>query len=404
MTAHALPRDDRRARALWSRVAEPGDPRLPWLLGLTDRPGGDAVETTREPDPVGGLQRLARTTDRRHQGLRDRLAVADVEADLGAGEACGARVVVPGDDEWPASLADLGVRAPVCLWVRGPVDLAPALSRSVSVVGSRAASDYGRHVTDELALGLAQRGFTIVSGAAFGVDAVAHRAALSVEAPTVAVLASGVDRPYPASHAGLIAEIARSGAVVTEMAPGSVPARHRFLQRNRLIAALTNGTVVVEAGLRSGALSTANRAVELCRPVGAVPGPVTSAGSAGCHELVRERGAVLVTDAAEVAELCGDYGRDLAPTRRAPEQTEDHLLPQDRLLLSALPYRTPVPLTQVAVTAGLSVAQARASWGRLQLEGLVEQVDGLARLGPAARAARRGRGARPVAGGETDTR
>ena len=155
------------------------------------------------------------------------------------------------------------------------------VDRSVAIVGSRASTAYGEHVAGELGHQLAERGWTVVSGGAFGIDAAAHRGALAAEAPTVAVLACGVDRPYPAAHGALLHRIAETGLLVSEWPPGAAPHRHRFLVRNRLIAALTRGTVVVEAAARSGAQATARRARKLGRQVLVVPGPVTSAMSVG---------------------------------------------------------------------------------------------------------------------------
>jgi DNA processing protein len=287
--------------------------------------------------------------------------------------ALGARVVVPGDDEWPSAVDDAN-RPPLCLWVRGPAHLEGECRRSVALVGARSATGYGVHVARELGAGLAERGFAVVSGAAYGIDAAAHEGALAVGGTTVAVLACGIDRPYPAGHAGLIGRIAETGAVVSEVPPGSAPTRWRFLSRNRLIAALTQGTVVVEAGLRSGSRNTARHARDLRRHVAAVPGPVTSAVSAGCHELVRA-GAALVTDAAEVAELVGRMG-ELAPVRQAAADPADGLEPVQRRVLDAVPHRGGVDVQALAARTGCTQAQVRAALAVLGLEGLTVQRDG----------------------------
>lgn len=369
-----LPTEERAARAVWSRICEPCDERVVPLLRA-------------HPSRVSALQVLATCPDPRLEVPRERLMQMDGDQDREVAERVGARVLIPGDEEWPDGLDDLGEGAvPHCLWVRGPLHLADSLRRSVAVVGSRAATDYGRRVAAEISGGMVDRGFTVLSGAAFGIDAAAHRAALAQEGATVAVLACGVDRPYPAAHERLLAIMADQGAVVSELPPGCVPHRHRFLLRNRLIAALTRGTVVVEAGLRSGALSTARRAADLGRPLGAVPGPVSSAASAGCHQLVRDALGVLVTDAAEVAELVGDIGADLAPERRGPVLDRDRLPAVDQRLLTAMPYRDAQSLATVARTAALSLAEARAAWTRLEQAGYVESVGGLRRLSARARA------------------
>ena len=230
-------------------------------------------------------------------------------ADLRRAERCGARLVTPEDDEWPAlplhalvlataaepedpkhqSARTVAPVPPLALWVRGPGRLDELADRSVAIVGSRASTAYGEHVAGEFGYQLAERGWTVVSGGAYGIDAAAHRGALAAEGPTIAVLACGVDRPYPAGNGALLHRIAESGLVVSEWPPGAAPHQHRFLVRNRLIAGLTRGTVVVEAAARSGAVATANRARKLGKQVMVVPGPVTSAMSVGCHELLREQ-------------------------------------------------------------------------------------------------------------------
>ena len=188
-------------------------------------------------------------------------------------ERAGIRLLCPGDPGWPGQLAVLGDACPWALWVRGTADLRFACLRSVSIVGTRAATAYGRHVCAELAAALAERGWAVVSGGAFGIDGWAHRGALSAEGSTIAVLASGVDDPYPRGHHELFQAVTGHGALVSEQPPGRSPTRPGFLVRNRLIAALSRGTVVVEAALRSGALNTARHARDLNRPLMAVPGP-----------------------------------------------------------------------------------------------------------------------------------
>ena len=363
---------DRFARAAWSRVAEPGD--------------AVAARLIRTHGPAGALQLAASGVDLAAQRFLPRIEVLDVERDLEVGARFAARVVCPGDPEWPHGLDDLGA-PPFCLWVRGPADLAAACQRSVAVVGARSATAYGEMVATEMAAGLGERRFTIISGAAFGIDAAAHRGALATEATTIAVLAGGVERPYPSSHAALIARIVEVGAVVSEVAPGSAPTKPRFLQRNRMIATMSRGTVVIEAGLRSGSLNTARTAAEHGRVVVAVPGPVTSMMSAGCHEAIRSGMAQLVTDAAEAAEAVGDYGADLAPVRRGPTVAGDELDELEARVLAALPVRKGVPVSRLAVSSGLSVAEVRSLLGRLDLSALAERNGEGWRQGPAVRKA-----------------
>jgi DNA protecting protein DprA len=244
------------------------------------------------------------------------LALAPRRA-LDAADRIGCRLLVPGDPGWPTVLDDLDATAPLCLWVRGPADLHALSARSVALVGARAATPYGEHVAADLAAGIAEAGGLVVSGGAYGIDVAAHRGALSAGGITVALLAGGVDRTYPAGNRDLLESLAREhGAVVAECPPGTAPVRSRFLLRNRLIAALAGATVVVEAAWRSGALSTAAHAGALLRPLGAVPGPVTSMASVGCHRPLRDGAAVCVTSTADVLELIGPPG-GAVPERRA---------------------------------------------------------------------------------------
>ncbi|PRY18596.1 DNA-processing protein DprA [Kineococcus rhizosphaerae] len=368
--------DDRLARAAWSRLAEPGDTAATRLVAEVGAPLAlEAVVTGRGPER-----------------WRTRLADLDPASDVAAVRAAGGRVLVPGDDEWPTGLGDLDVDAggdgplgaPFCLWVRGPVHVADVCARSAALVGSRAATGYGRHVAAELAAGVADRGFAVVSGGAFGIDAAAHRAALAVEGVSVAVLACGVDRSYPAGNAALLAELARTGALVSEVPPGTTPTRWRFLERNRLIAALTRGTVVVEAAWRSGALSTADRAERLLRPVGAVPGPVTSAASAGCHRLLRERGAVCVTSAEEVVELVGELDGRALPVPVVQTRPFDGLDRDELRVAECLPRRGACGLDRLARDAGLAAGTVQAVLGRLELSGHAVRHDGGWRRGTVA--------------------
>jgi len=235
----------------------------------------------------------------------------------------GIRLICPGDPEWPEQLADLGHDQPYALWLRGTADLRFNCLRSVAVVGSRAATAYGSYVAAELASSVAARGWAVVSGGAFGVDASAHRGALGADGVTVAVLACGVDVPYPVGHTELFEAVAAQGVIVSEWPPGRTVSRLRFLVRNRVIAALATGTLVVEAGERSGAVNTARHARDLGRRLMAVPGPVTSDQSAGCHRIIREWQGTLVTTAAEVIEHLSPVGAPLEPTpTNAPALTD----------------------------------------------------------------------------------
>ncbi|KNX37575.1 DNA-processing protein DprA [Luteipulveratus halotolerans] len=352
---------DKVARLTWARLVEPADDQAAPLLA--------------EHGHVEALTRLRAGADRIGRAATGRLDEFDLQRELRATRLAGARLVFPGDDEWPAGLDDLA-RPPHCLWVRGRAHLADATRRSAAVVGARNASAYGTRVAADIASGLVERRFTVVSGAAFGIDAAAHRGALAAEGITIAALACGVDRAYPAIHARLLDQILLCGAVISEVPPGAAPIRTRFLARNRLIAAMALGTVVVEAGLRSGSLNTANHALECERPVGAVPGPVTSMASAGTHQLVRDHRAELVTDAAEVAELLGVIGEDLAPVRRGEHRPEDDLEGPARRLWEHLPTVRPGTVDRLAHTSGLTAPEVMAALGELNLRGMAERWSG----------------------------
>ncbi len=305
----------------------------------------------------------------------------DVAArDLETIERIGGRVVTPDDPEWPAwrmlGLAQLEPgrdrdgAVPLVLWARGPRSLLESSERAIAVVGARCSTGYGNRVTGEIAGDLAAQGWTIVSGAAFGIDGMAHRAALAVEGPTIAVLACGIDRPYPAQHERLLADIAESGLVISEYPPGVTAQKHQFLARNRLIAALADGVLVIEAGLRSGARNTVKWARRLGRPALAVPGPVTSAASVGCHRMIRDGEALLVTRAEEVVDEAGPLRLSL-PAAGAGGSPEDQLTGDEALTFAALPrVGSRLPL-EVSRQCGLSLPAVRAALAALELAGLV---------------------------------
>ncbi|MGW7266688.1 DNA-processing protein DprA [Streptomyces sp. NPDC054842] len=356
--------EERLARVTLSRVLEPGDE----TGGRWVRESG-AVEVARRL--VDGGDPLPGVTYTRWEGLRGRAARVCPEGDLERAGEAGVRYVCPGDGEWPAQLDDLGDGRPVGLWVRGRPSLRMWALRSVAVVGARACTEYGAHMAATLGAELAERGWVVVSGGAYGVDGAAHRGALGAGGATVAVLACGVDRPYPRGHTQLITRIAEQGLVVGELPPGEHPTPSRFIQRNRIIAALTRGTVVVEAAYRSGALVTARAALRLGRFTMGVPGPATSGLSAGVHELLRGE-AVLVTDAGEVVELVGDMG-ELAPERRGPVLPRDLLHPAARRVLSALPGRGTATADLIARGAATTGDDAIGRLYELRALGFVER-------------------------------
>jgi DNA processing protein len=277
------------------------------------------------------------------------------------------------EDPKDQSQRTLALVSPIALWVRGPGRLDELADRSVAIVGSRASTAYGEHVAGEFGYQLADRGWTVVSGGAYGIDAASHRGALAAEGATVAVLACGVDRAYPAGNGALLNHIGDTGLLISEWPPGAAPHQHRFLVRNRLIAALTRGTVVVEAAARSGATATARRAAKLGKQVMVVPGPVTSAMSVGCHELLRDRegGAVLVASADHVIEAVGGIGADLAAAPERPTGPRDGLSDVAVRVLDACPVRSGVSPERLARTAGCEVVDVLRVLPVLELADLV---------------------------------
>ncbi|MGW7089557.1 DNA-processing protein DprA [Streptomyces sp. NPDC054871] len=360
----SVPEEERLARVALTRILEPGDE----VGGRWLRESG-AVDVVRRL--VEGEERLDGVTPVRWEGLRARAGKARPERDLAVARDAGVRFVCPGEAEWPVQLDDLGDARPVGLWVRGRPSLRIWALRSVAVVGARACTEYGAHMAADLGAGLAERGWVVVSGGAYGVDGAAHRGALGAGGATVAVLACGVDRAYPRGHAELLRRIAEQGLLVGELPPGDHPTPSRFILRNRVIAALTRGSVVVEAAYRSGALATARSARELGRFTMGVPGPATSGLSAGVHELLRRDG-VLVTDAAEIVELVGDMG-ELAPERRGPVVPRDLLAPDAARVLAALPGRGSASAREVALGAGTGVDEAVGRLYELRSLGFVER-------------------------------
>lgn len=391
------PGGTRLVRAHLSRVVEPGDCAL--------------ADEVAEHGWAGVARRLDTGEGPQRWLARHRALTATTGGLVEAAARQGIAVVVPGDEAWPDGLDDLGPAGlgPVaCLWVRGRLPgaeggVAPASfgdrvsqpgavlevpaagghGRVVAMVGARACSAYGDHVATEAAAGLVAAGWTVVSGAAYGIDAAAHRGALAAAGlhatvPTVAVLACGVDRAYPAGHADLLSRIvAAGGAVVSELPPGARPQRWRFLQRNRVIAAMSTATVVIEAAARSGAAGTARAAAALSRAVAAVPGPVTAATSAGCHGLIRDGVATLVRGSADIIELASPlgFGLDVDPSVAAGIETAGAGALTERVL-ACLSRSHGLATAHVAVLAGLDVADVRGILLDLENDGRVECRDG----------------------------
>lgn len=401
MTAPSASREQHRlAAAYLTRVAEPASVPL-WMFvqqhGYID--AATAVRAGEVPAEVFSATEARRTS-------------AHPEADLEAAERNGIRLLTPADDDWPhfafaalratgqrrAAQWQAGLRArpergelipPLALWVRGTAPLASVGISSVAVVGSRAATAYGEHIASEFSYGLAQREVVIVSGGAYGIDAAAHRGALAADGSSVLVSAGGLDRPYPSAHRNLYDRTAERGLLVSERPPGSAPHRQRFLSRNRLIAALGTATLVVEAAHRSGALNTAGYARDLGRPVLAIPGPVTSAMSAGCHRLIQrdEEPARLVTSIAEVLGYCGSLnlaaganaGTSAAEASRPAYDSLDAVA---KAVLDGFPARRSVTEAELSRLSGQPINQVIAALPVLQSAGMITAAREGYRLAP----------------------
>lgn len=362
------------AWAYLSRVAEPPCPELAALVGCVG--------------PVEAADRVRRglVSDDLARRTAARREIDSAAADLESLARRGGRLITPDCPEWPlVAFAAFGGAGsvpggapPLVLWALGPARLDQVAQRAAAVVGTRAATAYGEQVTADLAAGLAERDVAVVSGGAYGIDGAAHRAALTNDGITVAVLAGGIDIPYPAGHSALLHRIAQHGLLFTEYPPGLRPARHRFLTRNRLVAAAAGAVVVVEAGLRSGAANTAAWARALGRVVAAVPGPITSSASAGCHVLLRN-GAELVTRADDIVELVGRIG-ELAVEEPRPATELDALGEAERRVYEALPGRGAGTVDEIAVGSGLMPEQVLGPLAILEVAGLVERDCGQWRI------------------------
>jgi DNA processing protein len=364
----------------WAYLSRVAEQPCAELSALATRVGPvEAAERVRRAAVSGELERLT-------QARRDDDHAAD---DLARLARLGGRLITPDDDEWPTleftAFAGVDTRAypqglaPHALWVVGELGLRDIAARAAAIVGTRVATGYGEHVAAELAAALCERDVAVVSGGAHGIDGAAHRSALAVDGVTVAVLACGIDVPYPAGHAALLHRIRVNGLVISEYPPGVRPARHRFLIRNRLVAALSGATVVVEAGLRSGAANTAAWARALGRGVCAVPGPVTSAASSGCHALIRN-GAELVSRADEVVEIIGRAG-ELAEEPQRPTTALDELSDSEKRVYEALPGRGSRSAAELSLESGIPIAQLQGELAMLELAGLAIRHDGRWRLG-----------------------
>lgn len=379
--------EERFARAALSALVEPGDrdasvliaalgaPRA--LASIVDRWTCERTISFVAVSDSGAAESLTERLPAAYERWRPRVSLQAVVRSLESAARVGALLVTPSDPQWPSGLADLGDGAPIALWVRGEARLLSCLDRSIALVGARAATGYGEHVAMEASAGLSDLGLATVSGGAYGIDGAVHRATLASEGTTIAFLAGGVDRLYPAGHTALLTRIAQNGLLAAELPCGSSPTKWRFLQRNRLIAAASRATIVIEAGRRSGSLNTAGHAAEIGRPLGAVPGPVTSPASAGCHRLIRDFGAHCVTGAAEMAELTGTLEEPALfadDDRWANQHTAE--TPEAVRLLDALSVRTAKTVDELAVAAGMSTREVISTLGALETDARVRESGG----------------------------
>lgn len=402
--------EERRARAIWTAIAQPGEPVVGQVIGhfgvmealervkflaaklpeIDDMIIRTVFQPARLPASVAQVE-----------GWAMRLRELNLEMEYQLLSRDGGTLVVPGDAAWPMMADDLGMVAPLALWVRGNPRALQALAPegAVALVGARCATHYGTDIAQEIAYELGERGIWVISGGAYGIDAAAHQGALASRGKTISVQAGGLGELYPAMNARLFSQIQQTGAIVSEAPPSQRPAKHLFLTRNRIISALSQVVVVVEAGERSGAMSTANHGAEQGRQVAAVPGPVTSAASIGCHRLIRE-GAALVTNAEEILELMfplnavkqnvhGGGAAAAEPPRNSAGQIPAPSLfaglSSDGVkVIDSLSKTAWKSLEQVARGAGLGTRTVQSELGLMELDGKVETRNGRYRLGAAA--------------------
>jgi DNA processing protein len=362
-------RKDTFAAAAWSFIVEPGDRVAGALVGrMGPRAALAAVCTSPAPSTLADETVSEADIAEAFARWEPRLASPALFRALTSAATFGTRIVRRGDAEWPSGVDDLGDHGPHVLWVRGRAESLPQITQAVAIVGARASTGYGEHVAMDFAAGFVSRGYTVVSGGAYGIDGMAHRATLACGGTTVAVMAGGIDNLYPSGHDELLRRIMGEGAVISEVAPGGAPTRWRFLQRNRLIASMAGGTVVIEAGYRSGSLNTATHARDLDRPLGVVPGPITSGQSAGCHRLLRtNQAAQLVTSVAEMVELMTGDG-----TAEVFDQPEHDSVTR---VFDALSSK-PASVYSVARRSGLAVRDVTTALGILGSSGRANHNDG----------------------------
>lgn len=398
---------DRHARATWSALAESTDAaaRYLWLArgpiealsialeGSIREIASVLEEAACDPEAemlhVTAAHESMRIRNARHAAERAKAAwterVEEARNVLDRSMSSGIELVRPGEPGWPAGFSALGINAPFALWHAGS-RRTPSEGKAVALVGARGATRYGTSVARDFAAALAERGVRVVSGGALGIDAAAHSGALEARSVheggggTAAFLAGGLDDYYPRANAGLLARVRGEGGLYSEAPIGARPTRWRFLSRNRLIAAASDATIVVEAAWRSGALSTAAHADALSLPVGAVPGPVTSSESSGCHRLIAERGAQLISRVEDIEMMIAGVagGVETVGLESPAESTGalpldvELLGPLDRLVFDGIPRFSAIGVRELATQCALDREQVRSSLARIELLGLAE--------------------------------
>jgi DNA processing protein len=350
------------ARVAWNYLVEPGDRVAGLLIGAIGPEAAMARVLSDSTEPLDELSsvELRNAFDR----WQPRLVPGKASELLKEAHRRGVFPITPADSDWPEALTDLGVHSPLILWGRGERSALESLGKSVSIVGSRTVTSYGNWATTEIVSHLTELGVATVSGGALGVDAIVHRSSLRFGGVTIGVMAGGLFNPYPAGNLELFDQIGQSGLLLSEMAPDAKPTRWRFLQRNRLIAALGKAVIVTEAGYRSGSINTVNHALDLDRPVFALPGPVNSPNSAGCNRLIAEGKAQVITDFDDLEVQLG---------LRTEVVGGPQLLGQLELrLLDALTNRFQDE-GRVAALAGFTTGELRMAIGGLELLGLMKR-------------------------------
>lgn len=371
--------EDKFSRSAWSVICEPGDGFAGFLISMMGASAALEAEINGlsskqlkqnlislgfAPDNLDSFGVFEKLHAEARERWRPRLNLELIRTALFKITKVGGFVITPSDPDWPEQLGDLENHAPFALWVRGSGSALRKLEHSISIVGSRGATKYGEFATDSMVSALVPKGFSIVSGGAYGIDGMAHRSTLALKGNTVAVMAGGLDRFYPTGNSDLLRRISQTGAVISEVPPGTVPSKWRFLQRNRLISALGQSTLVIEANWRSGALNTVSHSERLERPIYAVPGPITSPKSAGTNKLIAEERAKLVVDGDDLLERLGE-------TIRITSQAElDGLGAIEKRVFDAIGFDV-LEIAEICSSAGLTRDEARFGLSSLELDGLV---------------------------------